>query len=241
MKDDIYHIPFRTRILRRILRIVFRFLFHLLSNVRITGKEFIPDSGAYLIAINHISLFEPPFAVAFWPKVVEAAGAVDIWDRTGQSYLVRWYGGIPVHRGEYDRKLIDTMLNVLKSNRPLLIAPEGGRTHTPAMRLAQPGIAYLADLAGVPVVPVGIVGTSDDFLKIALHGNRPKIEMRIGAPFTLPKIIGKGEDRRRNRQKNADLIMEHIALLLPPEYHGIYGSNPVLESGEESKEKGYHQ
>ncbi len=237
MTDQGYRIPLRTRLLRVVLRPLFRGLFHLLSRVRITGKENVPKSGAYLITINHVSLYEPPFALAFWPVAAEGAGAVDIWDRTGQSTLVRLYGGIPVHRGEYDRKLIDTLLSVLKAGRPLLIAPEGGRTHTLAMRRALPGTAYLADLAGVPVVPVGVVGTSDDFLERALHRHRPEIEMRIGLPFRLPPITGKGEQRRIARQKNADLIMRKIADLLPVEYHGVYSENSILEPVMELIEK----
>ena len=238
MTDQGYRIPVRTRLLRVVLRPLFRSLFHLLSRVQITGKENVPTSGAYLITINHVSLYEPPFALAFWPMAAEAAGAVDIWDRTGQSVLVRLYGGIPVHRGEYDRKLIDTLLSVLKAGSPLLIAPEGGRTHTLAMRRALPGTAYLANLADVPVIPVGIIGTSDDFLERALHGHRPEIEMRIGRPFRLPPITGKGEQRRCARQWNADLIMREIAALLPPEYHGVYTENSVLESVLEPSEKG---
>jgi 1-acyl-sn-glycerol-3-phosphate acyltransferase len=238
MTDQEYRIPPHTRLLRAVLRPLFRGLFHLLSRVRITGKENVPKSGAYLITVNHVSLFEPPFAMAFWPVTAEGAGAVDIWDRTGQSTLVRLYGGIPVHRGEYDRKLIDTLLGVLKAGLPLLIAPEGGRTHTLAMRRALPGTAYLADLAGVPVVPVGVVGTSDDFLERALHGNRPEIEMRIGPPFRLPPITGKGEQRRIARQRNADLIMQKIAALLPAEYHGVYAEESILEPVLELVEKG---
>ena len=232
-----YRLPLRTRLFRAVLRPFFRGLFHVLSRVRITGKENVPQSGPYLITINHVSTFEPPFALAFWPVAAEAAGAVDIWDRTGQSLLARLYGGIPVHRGEYDRKLVDTLLSVLKSGRPLLIAPEGGRTHTLAMRRALPGAAYLADLAEVLVVPAGVVGTSDDFLDRALHGHRPEIEMRIGPPFRLPAITGKGEERRRARQMNTDLIMQRIAALLPAEYHGVYAEKPILEPVPEPLEK----
>ncbi len=119
-----------------------------------------------------------------------------------------------------------------------MIAPEGGRTHTLAMRRALPGTAYLADLAGVPVVPVGVVGTSDDFLERALHRHRPEIEMRIGRPFKLPPITGKGEQRRCARQENADLIMRKIAELLPPEYHGVYAEKSDLEPIPELSEKG---
>jgi len=217
-----YKVPFGVRLFRAVMRPLFRGLFHLLARVRITGRENVPKDGAYLIAMNHVSLYEPPFLLAFWPVAPEAVGAVDIWSRPGQSTLARLYGGIPVHRGEYDRQLINTMLAALKSGRPLAIAPEGGRSHSPGMRRALPGVAYAIDQAGVQVVPVGIVGTSDDFMQRALHGQRTTLEIRIGRPVHLPPVQGKGEERRLARQRNADLIMIHIAALLPVEYHGVY-------------------
>lgn len=225
-----YRVAFRHRIMRLILRPVFRLLFRILCRVRVVGLENVPRRGAYLIAINHASLFEPPLVLAFWPQAPEAAGAVEIWERPGQNILVRLYGGIPVHRGEYDRKLIDAMLSVLRSGKPLLLAPEGGRTHSPAMRQALPGAAHIVDQANVPVLPVGVVGTSDDLLKRALRGERPRVEIRIGKPFRLPPLEGKGEVRRIQRQRNADQIMLHIAALLPSEYHGYYAARNFDEA-----------
>jgi 1-acyl-sn-glycerol-3-phosphate acyltransferase len=230
MSIPAYTLPIHTVILRAVLRSVFRGVFHLLSRVRITGRENVPRSGAYVIAINHVSLFDPPFLMAFWPKAPEAVGAVDIWSRPGQNLLARLYGGIPVHRGQYDRKLVDTTVGALLSGRPLAIAPEGGRSHTPGMRRALPGAAYIIDLAQVPVVPVGIVGATDDFLARAMRGKRPTIEMHIGSPVRLPPIEGKGEARRLARQRNADRIMSHIADLLPPEYRGVYASSAYHDS-----------
>lgn len=222
-----YRLPARVRLFRRIGRPIFRGLFHLLGEIKIVGKENIPRGTAYMIAINHISILEPPLVLAFWPVPPEAVGAVDIWSRSGQAALARWYGGIPVHRGNYDRQLLDTMVDVLKSGRPLLIAPEGGRSHTPSMRRGLPGVAYVIDRAEVPVLPVGIVGSTEDFLPKALRAKRPRIEMRIGKPFKLPALQGKGEQRRQSLQSNTDRIMLEIASLLPPEYHGVY-ANPQL-------------
>jgi 1-acyl-sn-glycerol-3-phosphate acyltransferase len=220
-----YQLPLGVRLRRRLLRPLFRFLFRLLARVQINGVEHIPSSGPYLIAVNHVSIYDPPFVLAFWPVAPEAAGAVELWQRRGQAWLVRWYGTIPVHRGEYDRRLLATIQAALRSGRPLMIMPEGGRSHVPGMRRAQPGIAYIVEKSGVPVVPVGVVGTTDDFLKRALHGERPLLQMNIGRPLHLPPIEGKGEMRRAARQRNADMVMEHIAALLPPEYRGIYGAS----------------
>jgi len=218
-----YVIPWRNRLFRWISRPVFRMLFHILSGVRITGQENIPRTGAYVIAANHVSIYDPPLLVSFWPTPPEVLGAVEIWAKRGQSLLAYWYGGIPVHRGQYDRISIDKMLSALNSGRPLLVFPEGGRSHQPGMRQAFPGIAYLLEKADLQVIPVGITGTTEDFFTIAIHGQRPNLEMHIGRPFKLPPITSKGPSRRFDRQQNADCIMAHIAALLPLEYRGVYG------------------
>ncbi len=217
-----YSVPFLNRAFRQVFRPVFRLVFHILSNVSIVGLENVPKTGGYLITINHVSLFEPPFLLAFWPVPPEAAGAVEIWDRPGQGILVRLYHGIQVHRGEFDRQSLESMIAVLQSGRPLLLAPEGGRAHELGMRRALPGVAYIVDKTHVPVVPVGVVGATDDFLDRALHFHRPRIQMRIGQPFRLPRVEGKGAARRESLQSNADRIMQAIATLVPPEYHGVY-------------------
>jgi len=217
-----YRVAFWRRLVRPIIRGVFRLIFRILAPVKVTGKENIPRKGSYVVAMNHVSLFDPPFMLSFFPRQLEAMGAVDIWDRPGQGILARLFGGIPVHRGEYDRQLIDTVLNVLHSGYPLLIAPEGGRSHITALQRAKPGVAFILDEARVPVVPVGIVGTTDDFWHRATHGERPQLEMRIGKPFHLPPLEGRGGERREARQRNADLVMMHIVELLPEEYRGFY-------------------
>ncbi len=184
--------------------------------------ENIPDNEAYIIAHNHISLFEPPLLLAFWPEIPEAIAGADVFDRPFQKFFVRAYRAIPVHRGKYDRKVIETMMGVLNSGKALVIAPEGGRSHETALRKAQAGVAYLVDRLNVPVLPVGISGTTEDMLKRAFRGQRPRLVMNIGEAFLPPPINGKGKIRRESRQENADLVMKRIAALIPLAYRGYY-------------------
>jgi 1-acyl-sn-glycerol-3-phosphate acyltransferase len=231
MQLEAYRLAWWRRWLARpFIRGLLRLVFFILAPVKITGKKNVPLRTAYIVAINHVSLFEAPFVGVFWPEQIEALGASDVWQRPGQNILARMWGGIPVHRGEYDRAAMEGVIAALHSGYALLIAPEGGRSHTPGMRTAYPGIAYIAEQAGVPVIPVGIVGTTDDFFKKASRGKRPLLEMRIGKPFVLPPVEGKGEARRLSRQSNADLVMRHIAGLLPEEYRGIYAENAIFPS-----------
>jgi len=130
MQVKSYRVAFWRKLVRPFLKSVLRAIFRLLAPVEIIGKENIPYRQPYVAAMNHVSLFDPPFMLSFWPEMLESMGAIDIWHRPGQNILVRLYGGIPVHRGEYDRQLLDTVLAVLRTGHPLLIAPrEDARTN----------------------------------------------------------------------------------------------------------------
>lgn len=225
---DEYRIPWHMQLIRPALRAVFRMVFHVLGRVKITGIENVPFNQAYIVAANHISIFDPPLLGAFWPEPPEVIGASDVFERKGQGLLVRWYGVIPVHRGDYDRTLLETIINVLKSGRPLVILPEGGRSHETAMHRAKPGIGYIIEHTNMPVLPVGIVGTTDDFWQRAKRGEKPQLEVRIGKPIHFPPMTEKGAARREARQRYADLVMSHIAGLLPPEYRGVYADSAIL-------------
>lgn len=223
-----YRIPFHIQFNRIYLRFGIRTLFKILGRIKVVGKENVPLGRPYVIAINHISIFDPPLTVSFWPEQPEVIGAADVFEKKGQGTLLSLYGVIPVHRGDYDRALLEKILAILKSGRPLVIAPEGGRSHVAAMRRAMPGIGYIIEHALAPVVPVGLVGTMDDFWQRARRGEKPPLEMRIGKPIIFPSITGKGAERREARQRNADLVMRHIAGLLPEEYHGVYAGQAIF-------------
>jgi 1-acyl-sn-glycerol-3-phosphate acyltransferase len=192
--------------------------------------ENIPRGKPYVVAINHISIYDPPFAAAFWPEQLEIIGAADVFDKPGQGLLLKAYGVVPVHRGDYDRALLSKIIHILRSGLPLLIAPEGGRSHSPAMQRAMPGVGYIVEQTGVPVLPVGLIGTTEDFWQRARRGEKPPLEMRIGKLVIFPEVTVRGAERHRVRQGNADLVMSYLAGLLPEEYRGVYAESAILPS-----------
>lgn len=217
-----FRVPVARRLLRTALRIIFRGIFWLICRVEIHGAKNIPASTGYIVAYNHISLYEPPFILTFWPQQLEALAGADVFHRPAIGPLVRAYKAIPVKRGEYDRYVLDLMMAILDAKKPLAIAPEGTRSHEASLQQARAGVAYMIDRAGVPVLPVGITGTTKNMLRRALKLQRPRLVMNIGQPFTPPPIEGRGEVRRQARQANADLVMRKIAALVPMEYRGYY-------------------
>ncbi len=223
----VYRPPAYTRITRPLLKVVFGRIFRLLGRVNINGFENIPRNRAYIVAINHVSIIDPPFTLCFWPEMLEVIGAIDVFEKPFQGEMLRLYGVIPVHRGDYDRLLIEKVLSLLETGRPMLIAPEGRRSHVPAMQRARPGVGFILQKAGVPVLPVGLIGTTGNFARRGLRGERPSIEMRVGKPINLAPVSNNAVERREARQKIADLVMSHIAGLLPEEYRGVYADSAI--------------
>jgi 1-acyl-sn-glycerol-3-phosphate acyltransferase len=224
MNDSIPQASTWLNIKRTFLRGFVRLALRLLFKIKITGWENLPESGGYMISHNHVSIADPALVISNWPFHPEAVGAAELWSRSGQNFFVAGYETIPVSRGDYDRAMLMSLINVLKEGRALVLAPEGTRSHVPGLLRAQSGIGYIIDQAEVPVLPIGIVGATDAAIKEALQMKRPLIEMVIGEPFTMAKIESRGAERRRARQRNSDLVMLKIAELLPAEYHGVYAN-----------------
>lgn len=225
-----YRVPWRHRLVRPPLRWLFRQILRGLLRLEWQGWEHIPPRGPYLIVYNHVSILEPPLLLAFWPYPAEAIAAVEVFGRTGQNWLVRLYGTIPVRRGEVDRQLLNTLTEVLRSGYPLLIAPEGGRSHVPGLRRAWTGVAYLLEQVPVPVVPVAVVGSTDAAVREALRLRRPPVRVRVGEPFTVPEPP-EPMPRKAVRRWKTDYIMRRLAALLPWEYRGVY-ADAATQTGE---------
>ena len=228
---DKYRVPLIIQINRRVLRLIFRVAFRLLGKVELHGMEKIPEHNRYIIAFNHVSLVEVPLIAANWPTMLEIIGAAAVWDRPGQSLLARLYAGIQVKRTEFDRDVFMQIQKAVEANRPLMISPEGGRSHTPGLRRGKPGVAFIVDQAQIPVIPVAVVGNTMDFLSKGLRGEKPPIQMIVGDLFHLPPLTGRGKDRRNMRQQNTDIIMARIAELLPESYRGVYADYERILSG----------
>ena len=110
-----------------------------------------------------------------------------------------------------------------------MVFPEGARSMTGGLQPAKPGIGYLAFKSQAPILPIAVTGTEriPGYWRIAFPFC--KIHVRIGQPFTLPAIEGRLS--KEMLQQGADIVMDRIAQLLPPEYRGHYSTTapPALD------------
>jgi 1-acyl-sn-glycerol-3-phosphate acyltransferase len=209
------------RLFRAFVRALCRVVIRLCTRFTVQGMENYPLQNPALVVINHLGDPDGVLLLACLPEFPEAIGKIELRNISILRWVMDGLGTIWVHRGQPDRKAISAALEALQQGRRVIIAPEGRESLTGALEAGTDGAAYLALKAGVPVVPVTITGTETR----RIYGNlrrlrRTTVTLTVGQPFVLPQHA----DRRQALRQGTRLIMEKLALQLPPEYRGVYSS-----------------
>jgi 1-acyl-sn-glycerol-3-phosphate acyltransferase len=132
-----------------------------LWRVRLVGKENVPRQGGFVLAPSHRSMMDIPFAALVTPRRVRFMGKAPLFAVPVLGSIFRGLGGFPVERDGTDRKAVRHSVELLRAGEVLGVYPEGTRQHGPKIQPLQPGAAYLALRAGVPIVPVAMAGTEE--------------------------------------------------------------------------------
>lgn len=201
-------------------------LIALLAIRDIQGLENLPANGPYIFALNHLSMFDVPLVFSIvGDKPVTGWVAEKYYKHILLGPMLKIGGGVFIRRGQVDRTAIADAVAWLNEGNIFGVAPEGTRSDTHALIRGKTGLAFLADEASVPVIPVAVSGTEMVF-QHWLRLRRPVLSLRIGKPFHLPPL---GRDNRSSSLRhNTDEIMCQIAAMLPPEYWGVYADHPRL-------------
>lgn len=193
--------------------------FRLFTRLQVKGKENVPRQGALLVVSNHLNFNDPPLLGASLGRPVVFMAKEELFRFRPLAYFLGSLGSFPVHRGQLDRKAIRQSERVLEEGRVLVMFPEATRSPKAQLQRAFPGSALIASRRAVPILAVGVFGT--ERLKGLWLFHRPRITVNIGPTFALPSSGGKLT--KEKLAEHTELIMRHIAELLPPQYRGVYG------------------
>jgi 1-acyl-sn-glycerol-3-phosphate acyltransferase len=193
----------------------------------VNGQEHLPRQEGYIAAANHLSIIEVPLVYC----LIDRRNITGLVARTHRKnpffrWLIDSLGGIWLSRDEIDTRAIRAARDHLQGGGVLGIAPEGTRSDTGALLQAKTGVAFLADQAGVRIVPIAVSGTWQ-ITKEILSLRRPVIKVNFGKPFLLPPVNRKSRDK--DLENNTEEIMCQLAALLPPENRGVYADHPRVK------------
>ncbi len=199
-----------NRLVYRTSKGVLRVLLRLLFRMEVRGQEHEPLHGPVLVVSNHWSALDPPVLGCALRRPVHFMAKEELFRIPLLRTWMRAVGTFPVRRGEPDRAAIRTALELIRRGEAVVIFPEGTRNPRGYLLPAEPGAAFLALRARVPLLPVGIVGTLEAMPKGAWIPRPRRIEVRIGRPFSLDDL----PPDREALDLASDRIMWAIADLL---------------------------
>jgi 1-acyl-sn-glycerol-3-phosphate acyltransferase len=179
--------------------------------VRVEGLEHVNSEGSYVFISNHLSYMDTPVALSHIPvqfRFLAKRGLFQI-PLLG-SHLGR-AGHIPVYRGD-PRASVKTMQlaaeKIQQKKISLLIFPEGGRSQDGILRPFKEGGAYIAIRAGVPVIPLALIGTRE-VLPFGSGVVEPgQVILRILAPISTDQMTLK--DRGELTSRVRELIASEL-------------------------------
>ncbi len=183
--------------------------------LRVRGREHLPRTGAYLLAANHRGPFDPFLLTLAARRWVDWVAMVELYRRP----LLAWYWGamaaIPVDRAKLGRATAATVLARLRAGRVAGIFPEGGIRADAASVLSggpiNSGACRLALAAGVPLVPVVILGSET----MTQTGGWlwPRQAFKVDVIFTPPLLPPPSDDRLPAKRAAEALQLRLIAAL----------------------------
>ncbi len=202
---------------------------NLIADVKVTGLENIPTSGAFVIATNHIGLLDAAMLYYFLDRTDVFVPIAEKWEKNALfRWLAKYANWIFIDRYNPDIKALRKIIGLMEQGNILVIAPEGTRSLTATMAEGKPGVSYLAAKLNRPILPAGIAGTEDEAVGNNLkHFRHSHIVVSVGKTFSLPPLPIK--DRDTALKQFTDEIMCHIAAELPEKYRGVYAEHPQLK------------
>jgi 1-acyl-sn-glycerol-3-phosphate acyltransferase len=216
-----------TRIAARMSDLFYNFVwgvgshaFWVSSKPVVLHRERLRRPGAYILAPTHLSEFDVPCLIALSPRKLDWVSIVEVFRKP----LVGWFFGsmnaFPLDRNRPDSPTVRTILDRLARGRVVAMFPEGNLRTPETSVLAgghfKPGVARIAQLGDVPVIPCVIVGTGA-YKKVTswLPLRRVRYGVVFGEPITVRKDVEKHEATRafveQLKQAYLDLHAELMA------------------------------
>lgn len=145
-----------------LMRFLIWMLMHSLYRVHNKGLENIPETGAAILAPNHVSFVDAMLVGGSSRRPMRFVMYHKIYKLPIMHFIFKTARAIPIAGRKEDEAMynraFEEMHEAIRNEELLCIFPEGQITHDGEMNDFRPGIMQLIEKTPAPVIPVGLQG-----------------------------------------------------------------------------------
>lgn len=193
------------------------------ARIEIRGGENLPRTGAYVLAPNHCSEFDPlVVAVAVWRlgRAPRFLAKESLFRVPVLGAALRATGMVPVSRTSSSataREAIRTAEGLARDGRGVIVYPEGTLTRDPDMwpMRGKTGAVRLALAGGIPLVPMAHWGVQEILPRYGRlrFPRRRSVVIEVGPAMDLSEFDGQ-QTQSAALVRATDVVMERVSHLL---------------------------
>jgi 1-acyl-sn-glycerol-3-phosphate acyltransferase len=160
-----------------------------ISNVQVSvhGTEHISTEQPQIFMSNHQSDFDILIVLAYLPGQFRWIAKKELFRIPVFGKAMKNAGYIEIDRQNHERALqnLAEAARKIREGKSVMSFPEGTRTVDGTIKAFKKGMFHLALQAGVPIVPITIIGASEIMPKRSLQINPGRITMIIDRPIDV--------------------------------------------------------
>lgn len=161
-----------------------RLLSRLYFDIHVTGIEHLPSEGGFVLASNHFSHLDPPLLGAYSNRIVRFLAVDDLFGKSKAfDWTMGFFEAIPLDRDGYPVAALHTAIEHLTAGHGLGLFPEGRRVERWGVDDPKRGAAWLAWMAGAPLIPVAIHGTQSSLSPVERAFKRSAVRIWYEEPL----------------------------------------------------------
>jgi 1-acyl-sn-glycerol-3-phosphate acyltransferase len=167
-----------------------------LSPVEVVNADRLRTAPVAVFASNHLSYMDTPVVFAKLPFQFRILAKQGLWKIPFVGWYLKHSGQVPIDASSSRSAIAGLLRGVaaLKAGMRLFVFPEGSRTPDGWLQTSASGAAFMAIRAGVPLVPLALVGTYE-LLPIHVYSLRPRpLKLIVGEPISTEGLTTRDAD-----------------------------------------------
>ena len=159
-----------------------------LFGVRTRFAEPLPSRGGLIVLSSHQSHLDPLLLGLATDRRLSSMARSTLYRFKPFGYVITALDAVPVDREASALAGMKAVIERLKRGAAVIIFPEGTRTSTGRLGEIKGGFSVLARRAGVPIVPVAIVGAYECWPRSRRFPRPGRIRLEFGRVITPAEI-----------------------------------------------------